>query len=55
MTTEELDEAYTLLCQQVARAGEPQAALYLARLAVLLILECDPERVKAAIASAAVV
>ena len=37
MTSIELDEAYTALCRTLGTAGENQAPLVLARLALLLI------------------
>ncbi len=37
MQAEELDLAYTELCQALARAGEPQAPLFLATLCLALI------------------
>jgi hypothetical protein len=37
MTDTELDAVYTRLCHTMTRLGEPQAALFLARFALLAI------------------
>jgi hypothetical protein len=41
MTADELDALYTELCRTMTALGEPQAALYLARFALLAIVEID--------------
>ncbi|SMG56200.1 hypothetical protein [Paraburkholderia susongensis] len=45
MTDSDLDRVYTTLCNTLTNAGEAQAALYLARLALLCLTELDdPQR-----------
>lgn len=39
MTDSDLERIYTTLCQNITAAGEGQAPLYLARLALLCITE----------------
>lgn len=44
MTDSDLDLVYTSLCKTLTTAGESQAPLYLARLAMLCITELDNPR-----------
>jgi len=45
MTDSDLDLVYTTLCKTLTTAGEAQAPLYLARLAMLCMTELDnPQR-----------
>ncbi len=41
MTETELDHAYADLCRTMTRLGEPQMSLYLARFALLAMVEID--------------
>ncbi|WP_027798520.1 hypothetical protein [Paraburkholderia dilworthii] len=41
MTDSDLDRIYTTLCQTITAEGEAQAPLYLARLALLCMIELD--------------
>jgi hypothetical protein len=41
MSDTDLDAAYTQLCRTMTTLGEPQAALYLARFALLAITKID--------------
>ncbi|SIT41109.1 conserved hypothetical protein [Paraburkholderia ribeironis] len=53
MTDSELDLVYTTLCTTLTSAGEAQAPLYLARLALLCLAELDdPQRALLLIESA---
>lgn len=53
MTDLELDEVYTETCRALGAVGKPQAELYLARLALLLMLRVDDaQAIRTAIAEA---
>jgi hypothetical protein len=53
MTDSELDLVYTTLCKTLTAAGETQAPLYLARLALLCLTELgDSQRALSLIESA---
>lgn len=53
MTDQELDDAYTATCRTLAEVGEERSRLYLARLALLLMLELDdPAAIQRAITQA---
>ncbi len=41
MTADELDAVYTQLCRKMAELGERRQALYLARFALLAMVEID--------------
>jgi hypothetical protein len=41
MTDQELDDVYTETCRKLGEVGPERAELYLARLALLLMLELD--------------
>ncbi|SDV49057.1 hypothetical protein [Chitinasiproducens palmae] len=52
MNADQLDDAYTTLCHNIDAVGEQGTSLYLARVAMLLILESEPSVVKAALQAA---
>lgn len=41
MTAAQLDAAYSHLCHTMTRVGEAQASIFLARLALLALSQCD--------------
>jgi Protein of unknown function (DUF2783) len=53
LTNQELDEVYTQACHAMTELGEARQALYLARLALLLMKEVgEAGRIRAAIEAA---